>query len=277
MVETETGSSDDVNELPFAAPCRQLRPLAPLGWLARGWRDMRAAPTASLSYGIFMAAASMLLSGFAYVYGSYWLLFALLSGFVFVAPVLCLGLYAISAQLERGHPPSLLRSLREAGRRRLSNELVFALVLLVIFLVWARAGSMVHVFFPVEANPDWRELVAYLGIGSAVGSIFAVITFAASAFSLPMIMHRNVDAVTAVVTSINAVLRNKAAMAVWIMLIVLAIAVGFASFFVGLAVTLPLIGHATWHGYLETIDASVFPRHQKGVAATPRPRTAGPT
>jgi uncharacterized membrane protein len=277
MVETETGSSAEVNELPFAAPCRQLQPLAPLGWLARGWQDMRVAPTASLSYGIFMAATSMLLSGFAYVYGSYWLLFALLSGFVFVAPVLCIGLYAISAQLERGDPPSLLRSLREAGRRRLGNELVFALVLLVIFLVWARAGSMVHVFFPVEANPDWRELAAYLGIGSAVGSIFAAITFAASAFSLPMIMHRNVDAVTAVVTSINAVLRNKAAMAVWIALIVLAIAVGFATFFVGLAVTLPLIGHATWHGYLATIDASVFPRHAQGVAATPRPRNVGPT
>ena len=257
--------------LPFAAPCRRLEVLAPLGWLREGWQDLQAAPAQSLSYGLFTAAVSMMAGGLAYGYGSYWLVLALLSGFVFIGPILCIGLYAISAQLERGQSPSLLRSLREAGKRRLGNEMVFALVLLVIFLVWARAASMVHVFFPVEASPELSDLVAYLGVGSAVGSLFAVITFSASAFSLPMIMHRNVDSVTAVVTSINAVLRNKAAMAVWITLIVLAILIGFATLGIGLIITLPLVGHATWHGYLETIDASVFPRHERGVAATPRP------
>lgn len=234
---------------------------------------MRAAPAASLAYGLFMAAISVLISGVAYLYGSYWLLLAALSGFVFVAPILCIGLYAISAQLQRGHAPSLLRSLREAGKRRLGTELVFGLVLLIVFLVWARAGSMVHVFFPVEAQPELRDMISYLGIGSAVGAIFAAITFAASAFSLPMIMHRDVDAVTAVVTSINAVLRNKATMLVWIALIVLAVAIGFATLFLGLIVTLPLIGHATWHAYLDAIDASVFPRHARGVAASPRRST----
>lgn len=261
----------DPDALPLIAPCRELAISAPFYWLRKGWQDMWAAPAASLSYGLFMAAISVLVSGIAYRYGSYWLLFAALSGFVFIGPILCIGLYAISAQLERDQPPSLLRSLREAGKRRLGTEMVFALLLLVVFLVWARAGSMVHVFFPMEAEPELADLAGYLGIGTAVGAIFASITFAASAFSLPMIMHRNVDAVTAVVTSINAVLRNKLTMLIWAVLIGLAVAVGFATLFLGLIVTLPLIGHATWHAYLDTIDAGEFPRHGRGVAASPRP------
>jgi len=262
----------EADALPFIAPCRALTPASPLRWLRAGWQDMRAAPGPSLTYGLFMAATSLLLSSVAYLYGSYWLLFAALSGFVFVAPVLCIGLYAISAQLERKQEPSLLRSIREAGKRRLGTELIFGLILLVVFLVWARAGSMVHVFFPVEVEPEFSDLLTYLGVGSAVGSIFAAVTFAASAFSLPMIMHRDVDAVTAVVTSINAVLRNKTAMLIWILIIVFALLLGFATFCLGLVVTLPLIGHATWHAYLDTVDASEFPRHSRGVAATPRPQ-----
>ena len=257
--------------LPIAAPCRKLSPTAPFEWLRLGFADIRAAPLISLSYGLFTAVLSWAMSLVALRFGGNWLLIATLSGFVFLGPVLCLGLYAISAQLERGREPSLYASIREAGVRRLGVEMVFALMLLVVFLVWARAASLVHVFFPVEANPDLSQMVAYLGIGSAVGALFAAFTFAASAFALPMIMHRDVDAVTAVVTSINAVLRNKAAMAVWAALIVLSVLIGFLTGFLGLIVTIPLIGHATWHGYEQTIDASVFPRHSRGVAAQPRP------
>jgi uncharacterized membrane protein len=85
-----------------------------------------------------------------------------------------------------------------------------------------------------------------------------------------MIMHRDVDSVTAIVTSINAVLRNKSAMAVWLILIVSGLILGTLTAFVGLIVIIPLIGYAAWHGYLETIDASAFPRHDVGITATPR-------
>ena len=149
--------------------------------------------------------------------------------------------------------------------------MVIALVLRVVFLIWARAGSMVHVFFPMEADPELADLATYLGIGSAVGAIFAAITFAASAFSLPMLLHRDVDAVTAVVTSINAVLRNKPAMLVWVLCIVGLLALGVATAFLGFIVVIPLLGYATWHGYLRTIDASAFPRHAEGVTSRPRP------
>ncbi|MBK7472777.1 MAG: DUF2189 domain-containing protein [Betaproteobacteria bacterium] len=249
--------------LPFLAPCRPLRAGAPLGWIRKGWADFRRAPGASLRYGIVIVALSWLVTGIGLRFGSYWAALVLLSGFVFIAPVLAIGLYSISRQLGRGQAPSLSRCVAES-RKALGTALVFALCLVVLFLIWARAGSMVHVFFPVTTNPDWGELAVFLGIGSAVGSIFALLTFLFSAFSLPMICDRDADAVTAIVTSVNAVLRNKPAMAVWVTLLVVLTAVGFATALLGLAVIIPLLGYATWHGYLETIDAGAWPVNDAG-------------
>ena len=261
------------SELPFVAPCRLLSPSAPLRWLRLGFADFCRACVQSVVYGLFMALVIALVSYLAWRYGSYWIMFAMLGGFVFIAPLTCIGLYALSAQLERGQRPSLERALSESLRRHLGTEMVFALTLLIIFLVWARAASMIGVFFPTRGNPDLADLAMYLGVGSAVGAVFAALTFSVSAFSLPMIMHRRVDAVTAAVTSINAVLRNKLPMAIWLALIVLGISIGVATAFVGLVVILPTIGYAVWHGYLETIDASGFPRHEAGITATPRAQT----
>ena len=148
--------------------------------------------------------------------------------------------------------------------------MIFALALLVIFLLWARAAVMVTVFFPTDGETTTRELVNFLTFGSMIGAVFAAITFSASAFSLPMIMHRNVDSITAIVTSVNAVLRNKLAMVVWLTIIVVLLLVGVATAFVGLIAIVPVIGYAAWHGYLETIDADEFPRHSVGITATPR-------
>ncbi len=163
-----------------------------------------------------------------------------------------------------------MRSLRAAFKRHIGNEMIFALVLLVIFLVWARAAIMITVFMPDIPQPGLADLWPYLTFGSMVGAVFAAVTFAASAFSLPMLMHRDVDSITAIVTSINAVLRNKRAMVVWLSLIMLGLVIGVATLFVGLIVIIPLIGYAAWHGYLETIDADEFPRHEVGITSTPR-------
>jgi len=250
---------DAANEcLPFVAPCRRLAPGAPLRWLRLGIRDLQAAPRVSLAYGCGILAISIAVSCIGWFYGSGWMLILLLSSFVFVAPVLALGLYAISAQIDRGERPSLLRCLMQE-RRRMGDAMVYSLILMVICLVWVRAGSGVQIFYPEAGDPSRAELATFFTIGSAVGSLFALVAFAASAFSLPMLLDRRTDGVTAVVTSINAVLRNKPAMAVWIALIVAAVAIGFATALVGLAVTMPVIGHATWHAYRETIDASAWP------------------
>ncbi|MGB5103867.1 MAG: DUF2189 domain-containing protein [Steroidobacteraceae bacterium] len=267
--------ADGEAELPFVAPCRRLAAGAPLGWLRKGWADMWAAPRQSLTYGSIVVGLSLALAVIAIDLGGYWELLSLVSGFIFISPVLAVGTYAISSQIERGKRPSLRRCLREE-QRAFGNLMVFALMLMVVFLVWARAGSAIHIFFPMTERPGWRDYLTFFGIGSAVGSIFALIVFSAAAFSLPMMVDRRVDTVTAVITSVNAVLRNKAAMAVWAACIVLAVAPGFALLFIGrerraglawimiaLGITLPLIGHATWHGYREAVDAEAWPRNEE--------------
>jgi uncharacterized membrane protein len=263
----------DRDTLPFVAPCRDLSPWAPFGWVRLGIKDLMQAPQHSMAYGLTVALMIGIVCMLAWFRGSQWFMFAMIGGFVFLAPLTCIGLYAISAQLERGQQPLMARSARAAWKRHFGNEMIFALALLVIFLVWARAAVMVSVFFPTEGNPTVGDWVAYLGFGSAVGAVFATVTFSASAFSLPMIMHRDVDSVTAIVTSVNAVLRNKWAMLVWLTIIVVSLLVGVATAFVGLIVIIPVIGYAAWHGYLETIDAEAFPRHEVGITSIPRTDT----
>ena len=268
---TETNDSEANREpMPFVAPCRELSPWAPFRWIRLGVKDLLQAPQQSLFYGLAVAVMIAIVSLLAWMKGSQWIMFAMLGGFVFLAPLTCIGLYAISAQLERGQPPLMMRSLRAAFRRHLGNELIFAIILLVIFLVWARAAVIITVFFPTDGEITFQVLWPYLTFGSIVGAVFATVTFCASAFSLPMIMHRNVDSITAIVTSVNAVLRNKRAMFVWLTLIVSGLLLGLVTAFVGLVVIVPVIGYAAWHGYLETIDADDFPRHEVGITSVPR-------
>lgn len=252
----------ELSNLPFVAPCRTLRTGDPLTWLRMGWQDMKRAPIPSLSIGITISLLSLGLSYLGLTMGGYWVEMVLLSGFVFVGPVLAIGLYATSRELEEDHVPGFGISIREI-RRDFSTLMVFALVLLIVFLVWGRAATVIHVFFPDQGQPDWRAYAPFLAIGTVVGAMFAAITFAFSAFSLPMIMDKRVDAITAVVTSIHAVLRNKRVMLVWALLIVLGLLIGFATAMLGLAVIIPVIGHATWHGYRATIDASAYPAQQR--------------
>lgn len=250
----------NLDELPFIAPCKKLELQAPLRWLKLGWADINKAPKQSLTYGSIITGLSYCVSLMVWFYGGLGLLASLLSGFLFLGPVLAIGLYSISCQLQAGMTPQLGYCLRE-GKRHLGNELVFAVILSVIFLVWARAASMTHILFPEVSNAAWTEFIPFLVVGTFEGAVFSAIIFCFSAFSLPMIMDRKVDVVTAIVTSINAVLRNKSVTFLWACIIVAVVAIGFATAFIGFIVLMPLIGHATWHAYQETIDTSDWPRH----------------
>ena len=247
----------DPNELPFCAPCRELSIDAPLRWLRLGWRDLRAAPLQSLFYGVLLTALSAAIAIGSLELGLMALYLGLASGFVFIGPFLAMGLYSTSYQLGIGRKPTLSYSLQE-GRAHLPDTLVLGICLLVVLLVWGRAATILNVFRPNDAFPEWRDLIPYFGIGSAVGALFCAIIFAATAFSLPMLLDRRADAITAVVTSINATLRNKATMFVWGSIIVAATLVGFATMLLGFIVILPVLGHATWHAYKEAIDASMW-------------------
>jgi uncharacterized membrane protein len=242
----------------FVAPCNDLDRAAPLNWLNSGWNDFKAAPGLSLAWGGMCWFLLVIVTLVSWKAGGWILLLSVLSGFIFIAPLMAFGMYSVSRQLCLGKKPSLMQTLR-AARKPFTNSLVFALVLLVIFLLWARAGTMVHIFFPSEGEVKLENLLLYLGVGSAVGSIFAAISFAASVFSLPFIANRDADVITAVVSSINAVLRNRWTMLGWGILISLFTALGFATAMFGFIVIIPLLGYATWHGYREALNVSDWP------------------
>lgn len=249
---------EDADTRPFVAPCNTLESGAPLRWLSAGWKDFRAAPGISLAWGGFCWLLSMAITLAAWKMGGWVLLLSALSGFIFVAPLLAFGMYSVSRQLCLGNHPTLGGTLK-AARRPFTNSLVFALVLMIIFLLWARAGTMVHIFFPSDGAVKLENLVLYLGVGSAIGSIFALICFAASVFSLPFIANRDTDVVTAVVSSVNAVLRNRLTMLVWAIIIAVFTAIGFLTALVGFVLIIPWLGYATWHGYREALDVSDWP------------------
>jgi uncharacterized membrane protein len=254
-LDTTTGSHESETAIkPMLAPCSRIDTMAPLAWLKAGWHDVKSAPRISFLYGSVVVLVSWAVSALAWYLGSYVLLLSALSGFIFIAPLLALGLYSVSRHLAKDRRPLLRRTWREM-KRGLGQSMVYALVLLIIFLVWARAGSMVHIFMPTEEGSGWEALLLFLGVGSAVGSIFALVSFAASAFSLPMIADRDCDMITAVITSVNAVLNNKTAMLVWIVCIVSLMLGGMLLAGIGLMIVVPWLAYATWHGYRSCIEA----------------------
>lgn len=255
QIPTETPEN-----MPFVAPCRTLDMAAPWRWLRLGWMDLIRAPQVSLIYGLALTILSLLISGVTWRYGTMALYLGLASGFMFMGPVLAVGLYSISRQLEDGRSPILGYCIRD-GKFHFKELLVLGVILLVVLLLWARAATVMSIFLPMQSNPDLLQLLPFLGIGSMVGAVFASVVFAASAFSLPMIMDRKTDAITAVITSVNAVLRNKKPMMLWATIIALTVMLGFATALIGFLVLLPIIGHATWHAYKETIDASAWPKN----------------
>ena len=259
----DTNVSASKDEMPFVAPCHLLEMSAPLRWVRLGWQDLVRAPKVSLFYGFALTLLSFLISAFSWHYGTMALYISLASGFIFVGPVLAVGLYSISRQLEEGRKPVLGYCIRE-GQHHIRELLVLGVILLVVLMVWARAATMMNVFMPMQAHPGWQQLLPFFGIGSMVGALFAGVVFAASAVSLPMIMDRKADAITAVVSSANAVLRNKKPMFVWALIILMTVLLGFATALLGFIVLLPIIGHATWHAYKETIDASAWEKNSPG-------------
>lgn len=243
--------------LPFVAECRDLAWRAPLGWLAAGARDLRRTPRLTLAYGAAIFVVSWGVCLLAWTLGRFALLAALLSGFIYIAPMLAIGLHGVARDLECGRTPSLRRSVRRQWRV-LGQGAIYALMLLVILLTWSRAGMILYAVFEVErGNP--RVLAEFLAVGSLIGTGFAALVFASAAFSLPMVMDRDADMVTAVVSSINAVLRNKAAMIVWATCIVTLTALGIATGFLGFVLLMPWLAYSAWHAYRATLHAEPWP------------------
>jgi uncharacterized membrane protein len=241
------------NDVPIYAPCRKLSFSAPFRWLNKGWQDFRRAPWHSLTYGAIFVFIGWLLIYFAWFKENDALVFSLLFGFLLVGPALAFGLYDISHQLELNHKPSFRHERRKAFHE-MGHELMFALMLGMMFVVLALVVSMVMWDETIAEQITTSSTVSFSSAASLmIAIIFAGLVFCASAFALPMILHQDADATTALITSINAVLRNTRVLALWALLIFVLTAVGFATALIGLAVIVPVLGYATWHAYRETI------------------------
>jgi uncharacterized membrane protein len=253
-------SPESTTNLPFVAPCRDLDIEAPRRWVRLGIADLKSAPVKSLAYGVTTMILCYVAAYAGFVISGPLVLLTILSGLTLIGPVMAIGLYSISCQLQKGLAPRFSYCLRD-GTRGLGNLGLFSSILIVLFLLWIHVGHLLHLFFPAGGFGSTKmDMVFFFGIGSAVGGVFAVITFCISAFSLPMIMDRRTDLVTAIVTSINAVLRNQKAMLLWAMTILGGMLFSVVTGLLGLVVIFPVIGHATWHAYRETVDASDWPQ-----------------
>lgn len=235
-----------------------LRPRDPLRWLSQGWGDFLRCPRIGLFYGLcFLAMGHALVAVFrsapAYV-------LALSAGFLLMGPFLCLGLYDASRALEQGQRPTLRRSL-VAWRPTLRTMAIFAGLLLILEMLWGRASLVV---FAVSFNtmPSTEKLltqlfdahnIEFLIAYTVVGGVFAGLIFVTSAISIPMILDRQVDAISAGLTSIRACLENPGVMLWWGALITALIVLAMLPFFLGLLVVGPLLGHATWHAYRQIV------------------------
>ena len=236
-------------------PVRPVSLAAPLKWLALGWQDLRAAPLASLSYGIAFALMGWLIHlVFEHLVE---LTSALTAGFLLVGPFLATGLYDISRRQESGAGVRLRDTLM-AWRSNVGAFSLFALGLTVIALIWARASLVTFALFfssgmPTLSNFFSRVISAehldFLLTYFAVGGVFAGIVFAISVVSVPMMLDRGTDAVVAALTSVRALVTNPGPLLLWAALIVIIVGLGFATLFIGLVVAVPWIGHATWHAY----------------------------
>ena len=234
------------------APCRSLEWHAPFKWLGQGWQDFRQASQISVTYGLFFAVSGLVLSVVVAFFHSTIFVFSLAGLFLLLGPLLAFGLYDIPRQLERGETPTLAHSITQI-RSSAANQWIFAVVLVVIALMWMRAASIIYVFYPEGEEPTLESLVNFFAIGIGAGAFFSGLVFGISAFSLPMMMDRNADAISASLTSLSAVVNNLFVSTLWALMIVLLVAFGFATACLGFVVVLPLIGFATWHGYQDAI------------------------
>ncbi len=234
----------------------------PWTWLAAGWRDVMAAPHVSLACGAVVVAVSGLLTLGLWMAEMPYLVLPMLAGFMLVGPMMAIGLYETSRRIgARERPP--LGILFSAWRRHPEPLAYMGLILALVLLAWVRVATLLYTIFFSSMNPTFGRLIEtllfspvsipFLMVGSLVGLGFATIVFALSAVSIPMLLDRDVPLMTAIGTSVAAVRANLPAMALWAALIVLFTAFGLATLYLGLLVSMPLIGHATWHAYKDIV------------------------
>jgi uncharacterized membrane protein len=238
----------------FDISLRQLSWRDPFRWLALGWSDLRRAPGISLFYGVVFVVMGWAIEKVFEHAPPYTL--ALSGGFLLVGPFLCLGIYRVSQRLEAGLKPEFGDSIF-AWEAKIGQLGIFGFVLLVLEMLWARS-TMVVFAVTFDGMPDFKgsllalldpENVAFIVSWSALGAVFAGLIFAFTVVSMPMILDRKTDAITAALTSFRLVLTQPGVMVLWGLIIAASTFAAMLPAFLGLLIVGPVIGHASWHAY----------------------------
>lgn len=227
--------------------------------LIEGWGDFRAAP----AFGLFFAAVTVL-GGLVIllqlqVWGQTWLIIPVSLGFPLLGPFFATGLYEVSRRIEAGETLDWAGVLGVVFRQKDRQLPSMIMVVIMIFLFWMYAAHLVFALFlglkamtNVMSSPEvflTSAGLTMLAVGALVGFLLALLLFSITVFGLPMLLDREVDVVTAMVTSVRAVAASPGPMLGFAAVTAALLLAGLAPFFLGLLLALPLLGHATWRLY----------------------------
>ena len=232
--------------------------------LSLGWQDYRAAPSQLFFLCIIYPVAALVFWKLTAGHGLLALFYPLISGFSLLGPIAALGLYQISLRRERGQAATWRNCFDVLQSPALSSIVLLALGLLVLFVLWiAVADALYRAAFgdaPVAGFADFLDMLfttsagwTLIVAGNLIGLCFALVVLSVSVVSFPMMLDRNTEVTLAVRTSLAAVARNWRILAMWGTVVAILLACGALVAFVGLAIVLPVLGHATWHLYRRLI------------------------
>lgn len=240
-----------------------LPPSAVFRLIADGARDMRDTGFKGVAYGIIFV-----LMGYAIatVYDEVWqMTMGLTAAFFLMGPFICCGIYELSRQKDRGETIDLRASL-SCWMRNWKSVAFFAATLTFFMIVWARISVVLFALFATHNYPELTDMIrnivsmnnlVFLAVWGAVGCVFAALVFAISVVSMPLMLDREADTMEAIGTSALALWKNPSAMLVWALSITVLIGVSLVFFLPLLALTAPLVGHATWKVYQALIPADM--------------------
>lgn len=234
--------------------------------LARGLDDFRAMPTHVIFLSLIYPIAGLALWRATYGSDLVPLLYPLAAGFALIGPFAAVGLYELSRRREMGLDTSWRHAFDIRHSPSLWSILALGFFLLVIFGVWLAVANGIYVAYFGYHQPasltEFANMVlgttpghGLIVVGNAVGFLFALLAFALSAVSFPLLLDRNVGVSVAIATSVKAILRNPLTMAVWGVIVAMTLFLGTLPLFFGLAVAMPVLGHATWHLYRRVVEA----------------------
>ena len=232
--------------------------------LRQGARDFEACRTDVVFLCLIYPVAGLVMARLAFNYGLLPLIFPLVSGFALIAPLFGVGLYEMSRRRERGIATGWADAFAVLRSPGIGSIMVLGLLLLALFALWLFAANLIYTLTlgpdaPVSAMAFARDAITtpqgwtMIGVGMGVGFLFALAVLVISVVSFPLLLDRDVGVGTAIATSVRAVRQNPGPMAVWGLIIAAGLVIGTIPLLVGLAIVLPILGHATWHLYRKVV------------------------